>query len=507
MENQKNNDDKSLPSGVFNGLVSDVLWSSSKKASDISQEDRKYLRDHALKKPLRLLDIWALGVGAVITGEYFGWNLALKDNTPIAVLIATLIVCLLYLVFVPVLAELSVAMPFAGGPQGFGRRTFGPLMGFIMGWSMYLECQFATIATALATGGYVAFLVNPEAPSPMVQLLAGLGTVAAFLGLHLTGVKQQSKAMVFMTYGAIVGLFLFWGLAATNFSWDRIITRPLLPTEKGWGSVLDAIPYCLWWLVIIETIALAAEETENPKRSIPRGLVLAQITLIGLVGPTWLFACGALDNSQALVFESNGDDVSYPLAKVIRDIPIGQNLFVVYGFGIIALFGMVASYHGMVYGTSRQLFALSRAGYLPTILGTVHPSKRTPNAALLFSSIITAFFLVGSLWFSKEINVAVLISTLTALIWYLLAMVCLYVLRKRESELFNRYRAPLGVLLPLMVVLLSGLAAWVYSGIDVKILPITGSLYLMAIGFYFVWSRRRLQTGAPENLSARLDDH
>lgn len=232
MENQKNNDDKSIPSGVFNGLVSDVLWSSSKKASDISQEDRKYLRDHALKKPLRLLDIWALGVGAVITGEYFGWNLALKDNTPIAVLIATLIVCLLYLVFVPVLAELSVAMPFAGGPQGFGRRTFGPLMGFIMGWSMYLECQFATIATALATGGYVAFLVNPEAPSPMVQLLAGLGTVAAFLGLHLTGVKQQSKAMVFMTYGAIVGLFLFWGLAATHFPGTESLLAPCCPPKR-----------------------------------------------------------------------------------------------------------------------------------------------------------------------------------------------------------------------------------------------------------------------------------
>ncbi len=77
----------------------------------------------ALKRPLRVLDIWALGVGVVITGEYFGWNLALKGNGPIAVLIASLIVCLLYLTWVLVLSELSVAMPFAGGPLAYGRRA------------------------------------------------------------------------------------------------------------------------------------------------------------------------------------------------------------------------------------------------------------------------------------------------------------------------------------------------------------------------------------------------
>src|SRR5262249_56639018 len=112
-------------------------------------------------KPLRVLDIWALGVGVVITGEYFGWNLGLKDSGPVAVLVASFVVCLLYLTWVLTLAELSVAMPFAGGPLAYGRRAVEPSLGFVMGWSMVLECQFTTIAIALATSGYVAFLFYP----------------------------------------------------------------------------------------------------------------------------------------------------------------------------------------------------------------------------------------------------------------------------------------------------------------------------------------------------------
>src|SRR5581483_11440462 len=174
-------------------------------AAALRPEEEAFLKAHALKKPLRVFDIWALGVGVVITGAYFGWNLGLKDNGPVAMLIASLIVCLLYLTWVLALAELSVAMPFAGGPLAYGRRVGGPWLGFVMGWSMFLECQFATIATAIATGGYIAFLIAPDDPSPQVQTAAALATVVFFFLLQAWGVKEQSRAMMVMTYGAILG--------------------------------------------------------------------------------------------------------------------------------------------------------------------------------------------------------------------------------------------------------------------------------------------------------------
>src|SRR5207237_3931066 len=111
----------------------------------------------------------------------------------------------------------------------------------------------------------------------------------------------------------------FWIAAATDFSWKSVWTDPVFPIiknpdgkdqSKGWKAVLDAVPYALWWLVIIETVALAAEEAHEPHRTIPRGLVWAQLTLIGLVVLTWLFACGAVPYQQlAIQFGTDGKPV------------------------------------------------------------------------------------------------------------------------------------------------------------------------------------------------------
>jgi ethanolamine permease len=483
-------------------VVKEVVAEARLRAEDLRPEEREYLAKHALKKPLRVLDIWALGVGVVITGEYFGWNLGLTGNGPVALLVASLIVCLLYLTWVLALSELSVAMPFAGGPLAYGRRAADPSLGFVMGWSMFLECQFATIATALATGGYIAFLVNPQEPDPLVRTLAALGTVAVFFLIQALGAKEQSWAMQVMTYGAIAGLVIFWMAAATNFSWERVWPADDLLAGKGWRAVLDAVPYALWWLVIIETVALAAEEAHEPHRTIPRGLVWAQLTLIVLVVLTWLFACGAVEYTK-LATTDTGESVEYPLARAISLIPAGRSPLLIYGFGVIALFGMIASYHGMVYGTSRQAFALGRAGYLPAWLGQVHAVRRTPVTALLACSLITAGFVVANLWFKDAIAVAVLVSTLTALIWYILAMGCLFLLRRREPHLFGSYRAPLYRVLPVTVVLLSAFAVYVYSGIDVKVIPLTALLYALGLGYYWFRAHGQIQKAAPEELAAR----
>jgi ethanolamine permease len=496
-------DRSGVPQANLDAVVSEVAAEAHLQLDSLKPEERAYLKEHALKKPLRVLDVWALGVGVVVAGAYFGWNLGLKDNGPVAMLVASLIVCLLYLAWVLALAELTVAMPLAGGPLAYGRRASRPLLGFIMGWSMLLECQFAAIGTALAAGGYIAFLLNPEDPSLVVQIWSALATIGLFFLLQAWGVKEQSWAMVIMTYGALLGLMIFWVAAATNFSWERVWPRQDLLAGKGWKAVLDAVPYALWWLVMIETVALAAEEAHEPYRTIPRGLAWAQLTLIGLVVLTWFFACGALD-SQEIAVDKKGQEISYPLAEVIRRIPVGKSPLLVLSFGIIALFGLIASYHGMIYGTSRQAFALGRAGYLPHFLGGVHQKRRTPVPALLACTLVSAGFVVAYFWFKDAISIAVLISTLTALVWYILAMVCLLLLRHREPHLFSAYKTPLPRLLPVLVVLLSAFAAYVYSGIEhgKEVLSLTAGLYALGLGYYWFWGRTRLQGAAPEELSA-----
>src|SRR6266478_7552060 len=141
-------------------VVEEVVRETHVAIGTLRPEEKTYLKEHALKKPMGVLHIWALGVGVVITGEFFGWNPGLKEGGPIGMLIASLFVCALYMMWVLALSELSVAMPFAGGPLAYGRRAVGPTFGFIMGWSMFLECLFATIGTAIATGAYIYFVIN-----------------------------------------------------------------------------------------------------------------------------------------------------------------------------------------------------------------------------------------------------------------------------------------------------------------------------------------------------------
>src|SRR5205809_140905 len=187
-------------------VVEEVAREAHVDIDRLRPEEKAYLKDHVLKKPMGVLHIWALGVGVVITGEYFGWNPGLKEGGPIGMLLASLFVCALYMTWVLALSELSVAMPFAGGPLAYGRRAVGPGFGFIMGWSMFLESLFATIGTAIATGAYIYFLLDllfPGIDKSLTTTIAGLITVAMFAVVQWIGAKEQAKIMEWLTYGAI----------------------------------------------------------------------------------------------------------------------------------------------------------------------------------------------------------------------------------------------------------------------------------------------------------------
>lgn len=528
--------DESKPPSEIDQVVEEV---ASEAHVHLKPEEREYLKEHALKKPMGVLHIWALGVGVVITGEYFGWNPGLKEGGPLGMLLASLFVCALYMMWVLALSELSVALPFAGGPLAYGRRAVGPWLGFIMGWSMFLEALFATIGTAIATGGAIYFIANLLAPEFLIGIskslhlaadtasakeiddttrlamttLFGLITVAGFGIVQWLGAEQQARLMEWMTYGAIAGLVWFWIAAAPGVDLDRIWTTPRL--THGWDGVMKAIPYAIWWLVMIETVALAPEEAHEPHRTIPRGLALAQITLIVLVLLTWFFVSAAARDYN----ETAG--VLYPLQAVYQEVwPGQQNWWHLVPFALVALCGMVASYNGMIYAVSRQSFALGRAGYLPQALGHVHAARRTPDVSIVFWSLVIAGFVLWGYFNEQAIVVAVLTCNLTALIWYVLAIVCLFTLRIKEPNMERPYKVPLYPVLPALVVIMSVFAGGVYAiygspsaerkepawFFDYIVLWLTLLMYAIGVAYYFGVARHRLVSAAPEELAARSSD-
>ena len=172
---------------------------------------------------------------------------------------------------------------------------------------------------------------------------------------------------------------------------------------------------------------------------------------------------------------------------------------------MLALTGLVVSYNGMIYALSRQSFSLGRAGYFPAFLGTVHKKFRTPSASLAVWTVVTIAFIVVSYKYEDATSVAVLISTLTAVLWYIGAMICLFVLRRKEREMVRPYRVPLYPILPFFIAVLSLFAAYLYGGAyRDKILWPTAALYVIALAWYFLWARRKVLPVAPEEVAARI---
>src|SRR5258708_13528096 len=153
-------------------------------------------------------------------------------------------------------------MPFAGGPLAFGRRAVGKWFGFLMGWSMFLECLFATIGTGLAAGGYIAFLINPEHPDRNVTTACAIACALIFFAIQYAGVKQQAVIMLWVTYAAIAALVWFWLGVAPGVSLEPGFTRPLLPS--GWSGGLGAVPSGPWCSSVIYTLPLPSARPADP---------------------------------------------------------------------------------------------------------------------------------------------------------------------------------------------------------------------------------------------------
>jgi amino acid transporter len=242
-------------------------------------------------------------------------------------------------------------------------------------------------------------------------------------------------------------------------------------------------------------VALASEEVHEPHISIPRGLVLAQITLVVLVLLTWFFA------SAAAPYAETGA-VDYPLPLVFKKV--WGNGWLLKGFSTVAVAGMIVSYNGMIYATSRQSFSLGRARYLPKALGRVHYTRRTPHVSLAVWTAVTILFILFGRFYEKATAVAILISTLTAVIWYVLAMLCLIILRRKEPALFRPYRVPAYPAMPVFVAVLSGIAGCLYVWANVQVIVPTAILYLAAGLWYALWARKKVLPVAPEEVAARI---
>ena len=411
--------------------------------------------DHevTLARNLNAFHLWGIAVGLVISGEYFGWSYGWAQAGTLGFLVTTIVVAAMYLAFIFSFTELTAAIPQAGGPFAYSYRAFGPIGGGIAGFATLIEFLFAPPAIALAIGAYL----NVRFPG-LSPKIAALLAYLVFVVLNIAGVRIAATFELVVTLLAVGELLVFMGVVAPAFDWHAF-------TAGGWagaatfgpaaiGGMIAAIPFAIWFFLAIEGVAMAAEEARDPRRTIPIAYIAGIVTLTALAFGVMLFA-GAAGDWRALA------NLNDPLPQAMRRV-VGASSGWLHMLVWLGLFGLVASFHGIIMGYARQIFALSRAGFLPTRLARLHPRFRTPDAATVAGGIVgvLAIFsdnLVAIAGQSLTASI-VTMSAFGALTMYVMSMASLFRLRALEPGLERPYRAPLYPFAPAFALALASAA-------------------------------------------------
>ena len=414
-----------------------------------------------LKKALTPLHLWAIAVGLVISGEYFGWNYGWAVAGPVGFLVATLLVTVLYVTFIFSFTELTTALPQAGGPFAYSYRAFGPVGGFVAGYATLVEFLFAPPAIAFALGSYAHFLL------PTVPVLpVALGCYVVFTLINLLGIKESANFSLVVTVLAVGELLLFMGLLAPHF---RVATFLAHPVPVRAAGVFAALPFAIWFYLAIEGVAMVAEEVRDPRRTIPRGYGYGLLTLVVLALGVMVLTGGATD-WRAL------SRLDYPLPEALAQV-LGRDSRWTRFFASIGLFGLVASFHGTIIGYSRQVFALARAGYLPGALARLN-GRQTPHWALLAGGAVGCAALLAG-----RTDQVIILSVLGAVVMYIMSLLSLFALRRREPALLRPFAVPGYPVVPLVALVLSllCLGALVYYNPTLSGIFLGGLLVLLGL--------------------------
>jgi ethanolamine permease len=430
-----------------------------------------------------------LGVAYVISGDFAGWNFGLAEGGWGGLLIATILMAIMYTCMVFGLAELSSTIPTAGGGYGFARRALGPLGGFATGTAILIEYAIAPAAIVVFIGGYVEALglFGLESGWPVY-----LAFYAIFVGIHLVGVGEALKVMFAITAVAVVALIAFAIGMVPEFSTDNLTDIPPDPNAAGSSSFLPfgiaglwaAFVYGIWFFLAIEGVPLAAEETRDPKKDMPKGIITAMMILLVFAALMLFIAPGGAGSST--IMESDN-----PLPEAVRAAQ-GEN-FLADFVNYVGLAGLIASFFSIIFAYSRQLFALSRAGYLPRAL-SVTSGRKTPYIALLVPGAIGFLLAAITEDGARMIQIAVFGATVS----YVLMMVSHIVLRRKEPDLERPYRTPGGTLTTGVALVLACAAVVAVFLVDETAALITLAVFLAFIAYFWFYSRHRLVAQAPE---------
>ena len=463
-----------------------------------------YFARRGLRRYAGFWSLWALGVGAVISGDFFGWNFGLSAGGFGGLAIAAVIVAVMYLGLCWSLAEMAPAMPHAGGPYSFARAALGPWGGFITGLAASIEYILTPAVIVVGIGGYMGAVFNAlfgwSLPAPLWWLIF----YVIFVGVNILGAAATFRVAVAVTLLALGILLVFWIGAIPHFRWEWALNIPPEPGQSpwlpfGWGGIAYALPFAVWFFLAIEQVPFAAEEARQPRRDLPKALLWGILTLLVAAVLTLLLNSGIAPGAAEV--GKSGD----PLFLAFETIFGGGIGAVV--LSLVAVAGLVASFHTIIYAYGRNIYSLARAGYLPRALSLTLRGRQTPHLALLAGAVIgyaIALLLeFGGDWFGGNGPVAAALLNMAvfgAVISYGLMMLSFIRLRLRFPNMERPYVSPLGIAGAAVAGVIA-LAVLVFSLLNADYrMGIYGCALWFAVGllYFALKGRRQLVKAAPE---------
>ena len=465
---------------------------SNSSSVDFEKVNADYFQQRSLKKGAAgWILLVGLGVAYVISGDYAGWNFGLAQGGWGGMLIATLLMATMYLCICFSLAELSSMIPTAGGGYGFARSAFGPWGGFLTGTAILIEYTIAPAAIAVFIGAYCESLFG------VGGWIVYLVFYVTFIAVHIVGVGEALKLMFVITAVAVLALAVFLVAMVPHFSVTNLFDMPATQAlgasaflPFGYMGIWAAIPYAIWFFLAVEGVPLAAEETKNPTQDLPKGLIGAILFLTTFALLILVIAPGGAGTSTLI---ASGNPLVASLDKAY-----GQSTWMGSFVNLVGLAGLIASFFSIIYAYSRQIFALSRAGYLPRKLSETNKNK-APVLALIIPGLIGF-----GLSLTGQGDLLILVAVFGATISYVLMMAAHISLRLRRPKMERPYKTPGGIVTSSIGLILSCVAVVAGFLVDPRVIIGAAIIYALLIAYFALYSRHHLVAGTPEEEFAAI---
>ncbi len=484
----------SAPASTDSVTVSGVTYSAV---------DEGYFEKRTLKRTTGVLGLWGIGVAAVISGDFSGWNAGIGAAGWGGFFIATLIVAVMFVCMISSISEMASAMPHTGGAYSFARAALGPWAGFVTGLAETIEYVMTTAVVIFYSAQYAdAIMANLTGGFALADhgliWVWWLILYVAFIVLNSSGAESSFRFAVVVSILSIMILAVFAILAIASGSVDFSRLFDITPEAGGTtflpfgvGAIFFALPFGIWLLLGIEELPLAAEEAHNPERDIPRAGTVGTVTLL-ITGLTVVILNPAVVGANALSTSSE------PLLDGFRAIVPSSWAAVLSAF---ALVGLLASVQGIIFAYGRNMYSLSRAGYYPRAL-SLTGSRQTPYVALIVGGVIGFVCLFVAQYGGESAGSIVLnISVWGAVLSYLLQMTAFVVLRRRFPQAARPHRSPYGVpgaAIAGLIALSAFIAILLNPDYRLAVYAVV-IIYLIALAVFALWGRRRLVRSPEED--------